>query len=247
VIKKIIFLSLVLSIFYTNAKSIEINSKFNIIKSDYLISYYINTENDINKYEITPSIFYHKGFIYNITWQDFITNYRPIDAYNYHKISLNNFINTIQYFYNLSQSKPKLGSYTKNPIDYLIIEGRYKNKPFLIKISDPGNRYISENVTKDNLSNRENIIKKLYQHYNVNKAVLFKPQSYIVLYKIADINEDTSDIYPKLDIDINPGCYIEKFLVSDYNGIYNIKSTNKNIYYYITSKPNLTGINLCEK
>jgi hypothetical protein len=102
VIKKIIFLSLVLSIFYTNAKSIEINSKFNIIKSDYLISYYINTENDINKYEITPSIFYHKGFIYNITWQDFITNYRPIDAYNYHKISLNNFINTI--YHNLSQN-----------------------------------------------------------------------------------------------------------------------------------------------
>jgi len=247
VIKKIIFLSLVLTIFSINAKSNEINSKFNNLKSDYLISYYINAESDLKTYEINPIIFYYKGYIYNITWQDFVTNYRPIDAYDYHKISHNNFKNTIQYFYNLSKSKPKLGSYTKNPIDYLIIEGRYKNKPFLIKISDPGNRYISENVTKDNLSNRENIIKKLYQNYNVNKAILFKPQSYIVLYKIADINEDTTDIYPKLDIDINPGCYIEKFLVSDYNGIFNIKSTNKNSYYYITSKPNITGINLCEK
>jgi len=246
-IKKIIFLSIILSIFYSNAKSNEINSKFNNLKSDYLISYYINAKSDLKTYDITPSIFYYKGYIYNIIWQDFITNYRPIDTYNFHKISNNTFNNTIQYFYNLAKSKPKFGSYTKNPIDYLIIEGSYKKTLFIIKISDPSNKYISENVSRNNLSNRENVIKKLYQHFNNNKAIIFTPKSYIVQYKIADINEDTSYLFQELDIDIKPGCYIEKFLVSDYNGIFKIKSSYKNFYYDITSKPNLIGLNICEK
>lgn len=244
--KKIFFISLILSFFYSNANSYEINSKYSKIKGDYLISYYTNAKSDLKTYDITPSIFYYKGYIYNIIWQDFLTNNRPIDTYEFHIISKNTFKNTIRYFHDLAKSNPKFGSYTNNPMDYLIIEGSYKKNPFIIKISDPSNKYISENVSSFNLLNRENVIKKLYQHFNKNKAIIFTPQSYTTLYKIANINEDTSYFFQELDIDIKPGCYNEKFLVSDYNGIFKIKSSYKNFYYDITSKPNLIGLNICE-
>lgn len=246
-IKKIITISIILSFVYTNSQGLDNKTKFNSIKGDYLISYYINEESNIKKYDITPIIFYHKGYVYSIIFQDYITNYIPIDTYNFHKISNNNFNKTILYFYNLAKSKPDFGKYQEAPTDYLIIEGRYKNKPFIIKISDISNKYISDNVTKENLIKRESTIKKLYQNYDEIKAKIFTPKSYFILYKKANINSNDPSSYPQLNIDKEPGCYFERSLTSVLNGIYRITNKAGNNFYHIYNKPNLTGINLCEE
>ena len=246
-IKKIITISIILSFVYTNSQGLDNKTKFNSIKGDYLISYYINGEKDIKRYDITPIIFYHKGYVYSIIFQDYITNYIPIDAYNFHKITNNNFNKLILYFNNLAKSKPDYGKYQEAPTNYLIIEGRYKNKPFIIKISDISNKYISDNVTRENLINRESTIKKLYQNYDEIKAKIFTPKSYFILYKKANINSNESNSYPELNIDKEPGCYFERSLTSDFNGIYRNTNNTGNNFYMIYNKPNLTGINLCEE
>jgi hypothetical protein len=225
---------------------------YNDLKGNYLISYTktIGIYNDNKRFDNNILSLLNNNNIYVRNFEDIILqNYTPIETFYYHGVTVNNLNNEIKYFYQLAKKDSNFGKYNIKPENILYIEGRYKGNPFLIEIPDYNNYYIDINVSKIQLKLREDTINRINKLYLSKNSKEYAPKSYSVINNIVFDIENYNDTLI-INRPLKTGC--SKIRVNDvininFNGIYKFINDNKTKYYNIYLKPNLPGLDLCEK